>query len=142
MERPRFILPSGEIVPKTETSRHHILFESPDYPDGCLRRLRERGGLIIRMANPYHLPQYETALHRHVEPPIVPSHAMARLLLDHCKTLGPIASPYERFEETITYLDYLRTAPSGEIHEQAEQLLDNFNQQAQFIREGRVEYYG
>lgn len=137
MREPRFILPSGETVPKSLTNRHHAFYESPNYTDGRLRRLRNTSGFIIRL----HIPVHKE-LHQEVEPPIVPGPQLTRRLLQYSEQFDPRTSQIEKFSDYISYLGYLSGfGISEQVKEEAAQLHDNFVEQAEFIVKGLAVYH-
>lgn len=140
MREPRFYLPTGEELPKSETSRHHLFgFE---YEKGSHRRLRMNGRCVVRMANEYHLPQYETSLHANVPPPIVPQMGLAQEMNDFMNHQRETdINPLERMEHLIQYLGYLSfSSPRPRVREESALIQDNLMEQMVFIRKGAVHH--
>jgi hypothetical protein len=137
--KPLFSLPNGEVLLYGDTNKHHTIWNSYQYAGRFERNnYREMSGFVIRMAVSIH-----NELHANVEPPIKPIPNLMRAMVEHNKMLEPLATPYEKFQDMTMYLGYLSAfAKSQQMREEAHQLHDNFKDQALYINEGRVEYYG
>lgn len=136
---PLFSLPNGEVIPRSQSNKHHTLWPSYEYAGRFERNeYREMSGFVIRMSIPIH-----NELHAEVEPPIKPVPNLMRAMVEHNKMLHPMSNSYEKFKDMTMYLGYLSTfAKSQQMREEAHQLHSNFQEQAYFITQGRVKYYG
>lgn len=140
MREPRFYLPTGEEIPKSETSRHHLL--THEYDTGARRKLRQFGTMAVRMVNPLHLPQYPTSLHANVDhPPLVSQH-LSKDIYDFMKLQRETDfSQLERFDHLIQHLGFLSfSSPRDQIQEESALLQENLIEQMVFIREGAVHH--
>lgn len=140
MREPRFYLPTGEELPKSETSRHHIF--TYEWDKGYHRRVRQMGSLSIRMHNPLHLPQYPTSLHANVDHPITPHMGVAKDIYEFMRSSREQDFDHlERLDHLVQHLGYLSfSSPRQRTQEEAGLLQENLKEQMVFIREGAVHH--
>lgn len=70
-------------------SRHHVIYERPDYREDFERDFRSYPGLVVPMYDQFHLPDFPGSLHAELAPPQKPhtAHILgALIMLDSMRT--------------------------------------------------------
>jgi hypothetical protein len=128
----------GELHPKSETSRHHIIAKSLT-GGGFMRKFINQALLTPRMLNDYHFPGPEEALHTNVEllrpPPTFVAHSLQEVI-DNIDS----GRHYDRLIEFVDRVDQLSTSSSnGIMRRECGRLAEGMELQMPYILIGQVE---
>lgn len=87
-------------------SRHHVIYERPDYRQDFEREFRSYPGLVVPMYNQYHLPDIPGSLHAELAPPKKPdrAHILGALIMLDTMRQGLQGKPLEVIPRLADYL--------------------------------------
>lgn len=110
-------------------SRHHVIFERPDYQTEAELQFRNHRSLVVPMYDEWHLPTYPGSLHAEIEPPVKPDVNNiygALIMLDSLR-------PRVR-RDSLIVIDAL----SRYLRHHGEPMGENLERQLHYIRLGKV----
>lgn len=124
---------NGIVMPKSNTSLHHVFWEARNYRPGEEQRFRNMSGLVLRMTNETH-----NNLHAETFPPLKPSKGLREQIAEFsCGTYE--SDEYAQFYRIAHFIgDVANSSWSSERADEAFHIHENLMEQAPFIEQGRV----